>query len=75
MYDKLFNFLDCIKVNLEDEPENQALSEWPEVVRHAAELGRAKLSKYYARTDDERGFLFNVGTVLDPTTKLTVYEV
>ncbi|KAF2876486.1 hypothetical protein BDV95DRAFT_464366, partial [Massariosphaeria phaeospora] len=59
---------------LDDDTENRDTSEWPTVVRAAADKGRAKLSKYYGRTGDERGFLFNCATVLDPSQKLTAYE-
>ncbi|KAJ8110237.1 hypothetical protein OPT61_g6862 [Boeremia exigua] len=44
------------------------------LIRSAASKGRAKLSKYYARTGDEQGYLYNCAAILDPTQKLTVYE-
>ncbi|RAQ93883.1 transposase-like protein [Stemphylium lycopersici] len=59
---------------LDEDLDNQDATEWPDIVKTAAQRGRAKLSKYYAKTDDERGFLFNCATVLDPTTKLSLYE-
>jgi hypothetical protein len=75
MYDRLFNFLDDMLLDLDEDPENQDDIEWPAVVRAAAEKGREKLKKYYAMTDDERGLIFNCATVLDPNQKLTAYEV
>ena len=75
MYDKLFDFLDNMTAELDEDLDNQDATEWPDIVKTAAQRGRAKLSKYYAKTDDERGFLFNCATVLDLTTKLSLYEV
>ncbi|KAI0573130.1 Dimer-Tnp-hAT domain-containing protein [Pyrenophora tritici-repentis] len=74
MYNRLFDFLDKMSVDLDDDTENDDTTTWPAVVRAAAERGRAKLSKYYSRTEAERGFLFNCATILDPTQKLTAYE-
>ncbi|RAR14477.1 AC transposase [Stemphylium lycopersici] len=74
MYDRLFDFLDNMTAELDEDLDNQDATEWPDIVKTAAQRGRAKLSKYYAKTDDERGFLFNCATVLDPTTKLSLYE-
>jgi hypothetical protein len=75
MYNRLFDFLDKMTEDLGEDLENQDSVEWPAVVKAAAERGRAKLSKYYSKTDKERGFLFNCATILDPTQKLTAYEV
>lgn len=75
MYDGLFNFLeDMIDTIGEDENNNEDI-QWPEVVRSAAAKGRAKLRKYYARTGGPQGFLYNCATILDPNTKLTLYDV
>lgn len=75
MYNRLFDFLDQINDNLGEDPGNGETIDWPRVVREAANQGREKLSKYYQRTDEERGYLFNCATILDPTQKLTAYEV
>jgi hypothetical protein len=75
MYNRLFDFLDKITEDLEEETEDLDDTSWPEIVRDAAVKGRAKLIKYYSKTDKERGFLFNCATILDPTQKLTIYEV
>jgi hypothetical protein len=75
MYNRLFDFLDQMTEELGDNPSSSDNPEWPEVVRAAAEKGRVKLSKYYSKTGDEQGFLFNCAAILDPTQKLTVYEV
>ncbi|KAF2821995.1 hypothetical protein CC86DRAFT_301563, partial [Ophiobolus disseminans] len=45
-----------------------------ETVKAAAERGRAKLVKYYSRTGDAQGYLFNYATILDLSQKLTAYE-
>ncbi|KAJ8115409.1 hypothetical protein OPT61_g2929 [Boeremia exigua] len=74
MYNTLFDFLDKMLEELGDNLNNSDNSDWPEVVRSAASKGRAKLSKYYARTGDEQGYLYNCAAILDPTQKLTVYE-
>jgi hypothetical protein len=75
MYNRLFDFLDQMTEDLNEDLENQESTDWPAVVRAAAEKGQAKLSKYYSKTDAQHGFLFNCATVLDPTQKLTTYEV
>jgi hypothetical protein len=67
MYNRLFDFLDKMTEDLGEDLENQDSVEWPAVVKAAAERGRAKLSKYYLKTDKERGFLFNCATILDLT--------
>ncbi|KAF2870711.1 hypothetical protein BDV95DRAFT_638459 [Massariosphaeria phaeospora] len=36
-----------------------------DIVRAAVDKEKAKLSKYYKRTSDEREFLFNCATILD----------
>ena len=75
MYNRLFDFLDEMTNNLGDDAENQEDIDWPAVVRDAAEKGQSKLSKYYSKTNHERGYIFNCASILDPTQKLTVYEV
>lgn len=76
MYNALFDFLDQMTQELgSDGVDDSEGHDWPQVVRDAAGKGRAKLSKYYAKTDQQRGFLFNCATILDPTQKLTAYEV
>ncbi|KAI1685869.1 Dimer-Tnp-hAT dimerization containing protein [Pyrenophora tritici-repentis] len=74
MYNRLFDFLDKMSEDLDEDEENQDDREWLDVVRAAADRVRLKLSKYYSKTDAERGFLFNCATILDPTQKLTAYE-
>jgi hypothetical protein len=75
MYNKLFDFLDEMNDDLgEDSGSNDGI-DWPAVVLSAANKGRDKLSKYYSKTDEERGYLFNCATILDLTQKLTAYEV
>lgn len=75
MYNRLFDFLDTMTQDLEEDIEHDEAAVWPAVVRNAAMKGKAKLSKYYGGTSGERGFLFNCATILDPTQKLTAYEV
>ncbi|KAG9381636.1 Dimer-Tnp-hAT domain containing protein [Pyrenophora tritici-repentis] len=60
MYNRLFDFLDKMSEDLDEDEENQDDREWLDV--------------YYSKTDAERGFLFNCATILDPTQKLTAYE-
>lgn len=73
MYNRLFDFLDQMIEGLGEDSENRDI-EWPAIVKGAAEKGRAKLSKYYSKTDEERGYLFNCATILDASQKLTAYE-
>ena len=80
MYNRLFDFMDDMTKELddsvdEDSGEQHDDNEWPTIVLNAANKGREKLSKYYSKTDASRGYLFNCATVLDPTQKLSVYEV
>jgi hypothetical protein len=76
MYNRLFDFLDQMTLELSnEEDENGGHDSWPDVVKAAAERGKKKLSKYYSRTEDERGYLYNCATILDPSQKLTTYEV
>lgn len=74
MYTALFDFLETMTNDLGEETDHRN-PDWPDIVRQAATKGKEKLSKYYAMTADEQGYLFNLGTVLDPSQKLTVYEV
>jgi len=74
MYNRLFDFLELMTNELGEDSNALDDSEWPEVVRLAALKGRMKLSKYYSRTGEEQGFLFNCATILDPSQKLTTYE-
>jgi hypothetical protein len=75
MYDGLFNTLEDMSTTLtHDHYDGQDL-EWHAVVQRAAKAGRDKLTKYYARTGGPQGFLFNVATILNPNTKLTLYDV
>ena len=53
MYNRLFDFLDKMTKDFDEDTDNNGDTSWPEVVRAAAERGRAKLSKYYSRTDAE----------------------
>jgi hypothetical protein len=75
MYNKLFDFLDKMRVDFSEDPGNDDSINWPAVVLSAANKGKEKLSKYYSKTDKERGFIFNCATILDPSQKLTLYEV
>jgi hypothetical protein len=75
MYNRLFDFLDDINEEVGEDTAQVDNIGWPDIVRAAAEKGRAKLSKYYSKTGGEQGYLFNCAAVLDPTQKLTVYEV
>jgi hypothetical protein len=75
MYNALFDFLDDMQTSLGDHCNEAEGIEWPAVVEAAAEKGKAKLKKYYSKTWEERGYLFNCATVLDPSQKLTPYEV
>jgi hypothetical protein len=75
MYNRLFDFLDDMNEEVGEDTAQVDNIGWPDIVRAAAEKGRAKLSKYYSKTGGEQGYLFNCAAVLDPTQKLTVYEV
>lgn len=72
MYNALFDLLERMTDGWDIEGEQE--EKWPKIVRDAVERGSAKLSKYYSRTADSRGYLFNCAAILDPTSKLTTYE-
>lgn len=75
MYNTLFDFLDQMD---EEWDVNQAGAEdasWLAVVKSAVDTGRKKLQKYYNRTGEAVGNLYNCAAILDPTQKLTVYDV
>ena len=77
MYNRLFDFLDDMVSGLGEDSEStegQGL-DWPAVVKKAAKNGEEKLRKYYSKMSEQRGYLFNCVTILDPTQKLTAYEV
>ncbi|KAH7334187.1 hypothetical protein BKA66DRAFT_480079, partial [Pyrenochaeta sp. MPI-SDFR-AT-0127] len=74
MYNRLFDFLNTITQDLEEDIKHDKIATWPAVIRNTAIKGKAKLSKYYRVTSGERGFLFNYATILDPTQKLTAYK-
>jgi hypothetical protein len=67
MYNKLFDFLDEMRVDFSDDLGDDNGIDWPAVVLSAAKKGKEKLSKYYSKTDEERGFIFNCATILDPS--------
>jgi hypothetical protein len=65
MYNALFDFLDNMQTSLGDYCNEAEGIEWLAVVEAAAKKGKAKLKKYYLKTWEERGYLFNCATVLD----------
>jgi len=75
MYNRLFDFFDEMEKDLTTNIEYQEDTEWPLIVRTAVKRGQRKLSKYYGKTENQRGLLFNCATILDPTQKLSTYEV
>jgi hypothetical protein len=75
MYNRLFDFLDEMIETVGDDTAQVDNTRWPEIVIAAAEKGREKLKKYYSKTAGEQGYLFNCAAILNPTQKLTVYEV
>jgi hypothetical protein len=75
MYNRLFDFLDEMIETVGEDTAQVDNTRWPEIVIAAAEKGRDKLRKYYARTAGEQGYLFNCAAILNPEQKLTVYEV
>lgn len=75
MYNRLFDFLDKMTTELGSRVAVDNATDWLDVVKNAALQGKAKLSKYYARTGDQSGVLFNCATILDLTQKLTAYKV
>jgi hypothetical protein len=75
MYNTLFDFLDEMSSDFIEDPRNNDRVDWPAIVLSAANRGKDKLSKYYSKTNEERGFIFNYATILDPSQKLSAYEV
>jgi hypothetical protein len=75
MYNTLFDFLDEMSGDFIEDPGNNDRVDWPAVVLSAANRGKDKLSKYYSKTNEERRFIFNYATILDPSQKLSAYKV
>jgi hypothetical protein len=57
------------------DPRNNDRVDWLAVILSVANRGKDKLSKYYSKTNKERRFIFNYATILDPSQKLSAYEV
>ena len=47
---------------------------WKRNIREALEPAKEKIQQYYSQTSSSGGLLYNVGLVLDPRKKLSVYE-
>jgi hypothetical protein len=65
MYNTLFDFLDEMSGDFIEDLGNNDGVDWLAIVLSAANRGKDKLSKYYSKTDEERGFIFNCATILD----------
>ena len=70
IYNSLFRHIETI--------EQQFMGKrllWKVNIRNALPDAREKLTKYYTKTSGKHGLLYNLGTVLNPGTKLSAYTV
>lgn len=68
-YNNIFDYLDEEKRRLEKKRKP-----WKRDLLNAVEAGREKLKKYSGDTGEDKGKLYNLGTVLNPANKLTAYD-
>lgn len=47
---------------------------WKQLMLSSLEAAKDKLSKYYCMTDDVKGDLFAIGTILDPSNKMDFFS-
>jgi hypothetical protein len=69
IYDDLFNHLDEVSDVL-----LTGSVPWKLELISAIKKGRDKLSFYYGATEEERGTLYNLGTILNPRIKTSLYD-
>lgn len=50
-------------------------SKYADELLQAIKAGRDKLAEYYGKTDGGAGTFYNLAAILNPTTKLSLYEV
>ena len=69
IYNRLFTHMEVIEETLK-----RKRTPWKVSIRNAVRKAREKLDQYYSNTDESNGLLYNLGTVLDPSLKLSIYE-
>jgi hypothetical protein len=70
IYNRLFNHIEIMKTTLA-----RKRTPWKVSIRSALQAAFEKLSYYYTRTENRTGVVYNIGCILDPTVKLTVYDM
>jgi hypothetical protein len=68
VYNKLFQHLEDRQHEAEKE------GEWKESLVRALEAAKEKLGIYYGRTEKEKGIIYAVAAVLDPSKRLAAYD-
>ena len=70
IYNTLFDHLDKYA---EEALTYDSTLQFTKEVQNAIKMCKAKIEKYWLRTDKDRGLLYNLATILDPTKKLAYY--
>jgi hypothetical protein len=72
LYNWLFKQLETAKETLKTQARN---SKYADKLLQAIEAAHDKLAEYYGKTEGETGTFYNLGAVLNPSMKLSLYEV
>jgi hypothetical protein len=69
-YNSIFSHLDAKKAAIEADH-----NDWRRPLLPVILAAKQKLTKYFDKTKEKLGDLYNFGTILNPMTKLEVYEL
>ena len=72
LYNWLFEQLEVAKETWKTKARN---SKYADELLRAIEAAHNKLAEYYGKTDGDSGTFYNLGAILNPSTKLSLYEV
>jgi hypothetical protein len=72
LYNWLFEQLEAAKETWKTKARN---SKYADELLRAIEAAHNKLAEYYGKTDGDSGTFYNLGAILNPSTKLSLYEV
>ena len=72
LYNWLFEQLEAAKETWKTKARN---SKYADELLRAIEAAHNKLAEYYGKTDGDSGTFYNLDAILNPSTKLSLYEV
>jgi len=72
LYNWLFEQLEVAKETWKTKARN---SKYADELLRAIEAAHNKLAEYYGKTDGDSGTFYNLAAILNPSTKLSLYEV